>query len=228
MPGPWSASPAALTMRLRGWLTAQPPACNARAPGNPVLGVLCSSPRPHPKTSNKLLERILVTCRRDHLGLPDHPRPGAAVHRARPGSAAARHRGQVGHHRAQRLRLRRRPGRGRPSSAPGAAEPGRSPDTGRTRHKPACPVMRSSAQMTHICAPRSATPGGRNLRQIGGSARGYQRASRIVGNRGHGHPDIGEVVFMHRQRSRELPVAADRAMSCIQSRCAGHRGGGAS
>jgi len=29
----------------------------------------------------------------------------------------------------------------------------------------------------------------------GGTARGYQRASRIVGNRGHGHPDIGEVVF---------------------------------
>src|SRR5690349_16191386 len=29
--------------------------------------------------------------------------------------------------------------------------------------------------------------------------------------------------FRHRQHSRELPVAADRAMSCIQSRCAGHR-----
>jgi hypothetical protein len=35
----------------------------------------------------------------------------------------------------------------------------------------------------------------RKCEHIGGSARGYQRGSRIVGNRGHGHPDSGKVVF---------------------------------
>jgi len=88
--------------------------------------------------------------------LPRQPCPGSGPHCPRPWQCAC----VAGWRRSRR-----------PSPAPGAAEPGRSPDTGRTRHKPACPVMRTSAQTTHICAPRSATPGGRNLRQIGGSTR---------------------------------------------------------
>jgi hypothetical protein len=35
------------------------------------------------------------------LEFPDRPHPGAAVHRPRPGRAAARHHGQRGQHRAQ-------------------------------------------------------------------------------------------------------------------------------
>src|SRR5258708_1765749 len=75
----------------------------------------------------------------DELEFPDQPRPGAAVHRPRPGRAAARHRGQPGHHRAQRPRHRHRPDRSRLRDQAQRRPPQPLPDPGpppaaRTRH----------------------------------------------------------------------------------------------
>jgi hypothetical protein len=64
------------------------------------------------ETSNRFLE-IVTILQGDELECPDQPRPGAAVHRPRPGRAAPRHRGRPGQHRAQRLRHRHRPDRSR-------------------------------------------------------------------------------------------------------------------
>jgi hypothetical protein len=95
---------------------------------------------------------------RGELDAADQPRPGPAGHRRRPGDTAARHRGHPGHHRAQRLRHRHRPGRRR---LPGQAQ-GRPPQTA-TRSGPTsrCPGRPASNPPSASCSaspPASARP----------------------------------------------------------------------
>ena len=90
------------------------------------------------KTSNWFPE-IMAGYYDDELELPDQPRPGAVAHRPRPGRAAARHRGQPGHHRAQHPRHRHRPDRSRLPDQAERRPPQPLPDPGpppaaRTRH----------------------------------------------------------------------------------------------
>src|SRR6266566_2946535 len=124
-----------------------------------------------PETSNIFLENM-VYLKGDELEFPHQPRPGAAVHRARPGHAAARPRGQPGHHRTQRPRHRHRPGRSRlraeaerrppqPLSDPGPPAAARTHQPG-ARHRRGAGAAgrrrRGAAQR-----PRSAEPAGRRF-----------------------------------------------------------------